>query len=157
MKKPNVFRRFLRPEVILILLALVLATAALFPLDTNQSIDIHLHDTYYVIAISHLCMLLAIPLAFTAVVYFLTRNFRQWAVLKYFHLLSFGMIPVLLYFLSADFQMSYYRQEAGFDRFNSINMLTLAVVLIFVLGQVAFLVNLTAGFIRGKKSPAPVQ
>lgn len=152
MKKPNVFRRFLRPEVILIVLALGLATAALFPWDDNNSIDIHLHDTYYVIAISHICMLLAIPLAFAAIVYFLTRNFRQWAVLKYFHLLSFGMIPVLLYFLSTDFQISYYRQDDVFNRFNSVKMLSLATVLIFVLGQVAFLVNLIAGFVRGKKT-----
>ncbi|WP_126249260.1 hypothetical protein [Chitinophaga rhizosphaerae] len=159
MKKPNIIRGFLRPEVILILLALGLATAALFPWDINNSIDIHLHDTYYVIAIPHMCMLLSVPFAFAAVIYFLTRNFRQWTVLKYLHLLSLGMIPVLLYLHSTDFQMSYYPSspEADFGRMKSANLLTLAVALIFVLGQVAFLVNIIAGFIRGKKSAVPQQ
>jgi len=146
MKKPNVFRRFLRPEVILILLAAVYAAAALFPSDPQDAFEFHLHDTYYVIARPHMYLFMAGSIALTAIVYFLTRNFRQWTILQYVYIIcivAFQIIHFLPIKLDRTWEDTvYYERLWG------------TMYLLFLLGNLVFLVNLIAGFIRGKKTTA---
>lgn len=152
------FQRILRPEVILSVAAVGFIVAAAFPSGVSEAIDIHLHDTYYVISLPHVYTLAAMLFALFAIIYFLTRKFRQWVFLQYFHLISLAMVPLLPVLFSMTFQMKHYplQPEDAFDPYNTANMMTMFVLMIFLLGQLAFLINLAAGFIRGKKSPAGV-
>lgn len=150
MKKPNKLRRYARPEVALILLAFGFVIVGLIPSDSRYAIDIHLHDTYLVISRHHLYFMLSWPIAVVAFIYFVTRNFRQWKGLHYFHIVSILICCV---------DVLYPRQffYASFNDHNSAMEKPALFVWAFLLGTLAFLVNLIAGFIRGKKSPEAVQ
>lgn len=145
MKKPHLFRRLLRPEVILSLLVIIFMIAAAFPSKVSDAIDIHLHDTYFLISRQLIYILLAGSFGYTAYIYFITRNFRQWHALQIFHILcicGFYFLPNTDYNSWASYQ-SPWRVDYKFW--------------LFLLGNLAFLINLTAGFIRGKKTVTPAQ
>lgn len=146
MIKSSFLKTLLRPETTLILIALAYATAMLVPYSPDTAIDIHLHDTYYIIARGHIYLLMAFLIALVAVIYFLTRRFRQWPFLQYFHIAC-----IVIFQLSLSINRFYLVNEMLDERGTAFS------AIVFFIGNVAFLVNLTAGFIRGKKSPTPIQ
>lgn len=146
MNRSSIVNTFLRPEVVLILIAFAYAIATLVPYSPDTAIDIHLHDTYFIIARGHIYLMMAFLIALVAVIYFLTRRFRQWPLLQYFHI---ACIVIFQFSLSLD---RYYLVN---EILNEGGRAFYAVV--FFIGNLAFLINLVAGFIRGKKSPPSVQ
>lgn len=157
MKQPNLFQKLLCPEALLVLLAVFFYIRQLMA--GKEGYDLHFHDTYYVIQWPWWFAPGPMLLLLLAAIYRLTRNFRQFKSLQYFHVLSFVVVPVLTWMLSPGFTMEniYGHHDGSFGPGTYLPYLGLAMFLFLALGQTAFLANLAIGFIRGKKSPAPVQ
>lgn len=78
-------------------------------------------------------------------IYFVTDDHRQWRSIQYFHVIS-TVVPALTvvgWMLFTSFSSD------GFFDFNE--TIFYLFLLLFALGQILFIVNLIAGFIRGKK------
>lgn len=151
------FRKLLRPEALLLLLAVFFYIRQLTA--GKEGYDIHFHDTYYVVQWPWWFAPMPILLLLVALIYRQTRNHRQFEFLRYFHVLSFLSVPVLTYLLSpaSGTELLEPRLAPSFVRDKLPYLLLLVAGLWLLLGQLAFLVNLSAGFIRGKKSTGPVQ
>ncbi|WP_109695836.1 hypothetical protein [Chitinophaga deserti] len=147
----------IRPEVLLIIMAAFFATKGL--VYSNEAIDAHLHDTYYIIAWPLWAFPGPLVLLLFALIYWLTRNLRQWKALQYFHVLSFLVAPFLISLLTTDnnIPVSGSIPDDYFERYNNVQRWGTVLLVILLLGQIAFLINLIAGFIRGKKSPEEAQ
>lgn len=164
MKNPFSFRWFIRPEGLLVLLAAfwiwLYLMIAHWGYDTSIFYALQIEwpesTAYWPLA----------PLVFAGV-YHLTRRFRQWKVLQYFHTASLMFIPVLLYlwgplmtniqyefhsFPNAAMQQEWERGTKNYVAF--VEWLTWPAGIFIYAGQLAFAVNLIAGFIRGKKPSA---
>lgn len=157
MKASNLSRKLLRPEALLVLLAVFFYVRQLMA--GKEGYDIHFHDTYYVIQWPWWFAPGPMLLLLLAIIYRLTRNFRQIQSLQYFHVLSFIVVPVSTWMLSAGFTMDDITQYQGGSSSPGryLPYFGLAMLLLLALGQTAFLANLAIGFIRGKKSTATVQ
>lgn len=84
---------------------------------------------------------------FEALIYALAADFRQWPVLQRIHV-SCSLAAAVSAFLF------YYSLSPAFANELSVVVLWLFLITFFA-GQIAFIVNITAGFIRGRKSHLP--
>lgn len=139
-------------------LFLLLLPLTFWVVTQNELLDLHLYDTYYVMAPFLLVALMVIVILAEAGIYFATRKYRQWRGLHYFHLLSFTIFIIALFFTlyrGNGVSMRYY--EAGNpEKAYLIEWVAIGLsvtFLIFALGQLAFVINVIAGFFRGKKAP----
>ncbi len=134
----------------------------------NDAFDIHLHDTYFIIGPYFLTGLLAGIVLFETAVYFATRSFRQWKILQYIH------VYTLLFFILTCFLAFIFDSQVGEHGGNQLSkryfvdysswyamdgalywsgkMILISFLAMF-LGHLAFVINVIAGFIRGKKAP----
>lgn len=160
MKTSPFLKKLVRPDVLLLLLAAFFYIRhGLSSMSVNPGWDVHYGDTYLVFTWPWWLAPGAIVLLLFALIYRLTRNYRQWKAIQYVHVLSYLVVPGLTYLMSVEFQVPYYRNRIAMGTVSTdyIHWLTLLLVCIFLLGQLAFLVNLVAGFIRGKKSVPVLQ
>ncbi|RPD38417.1 hypothetical protein [Chitinophaga barathri] len=149
-----------RPDIQLLIIAAIVVILGQLQV-ANSAIDIHLHDTYFVIALSHLAWAYAIFLVMEAGLYTTTSWFRQWRWLQIFHIFSLVLLPLTFIVMSG----YHYEPEPGMPRryFDYNNYSELAVMrlqflpwfvtaslLIFLAGQIGFVVNIVAGFFRGR-------
>lgn len=81
---------------------------------------------------------------------FITDDYRQWRSIQYFHLISL----VVMVFSVMGWIIVVRLNSYGLLDFNE--TIGFCVVLLFLLGQILFIVNLIAGFIRGKKVLNPI-
>lgn len=129
-----------QPRTILLITALLVIFSGVITAGTFM--DIHFHDTMYVINSLHMGILIGGYFLLQAVIYYLTRNYKQWRSIQYFHVAT--TILILLASMSSE---GYY----DFGSLYRISIITVTLILFFVLGQILFIINLIAGFIRGKK------
>ncbi len=157
MNNATFFRWLIRPEILLIIMAAFFATKGL--IYSHDAIDIHLHDTYYIIAWPLWAFPGPLVLLLFALIYWLTRNFRQWKGLQYFHVLSFLVVPFLIASLTVDNNIptSGSMPVDYFEPYSNTQRLGAILSGIFILGQIVFIINLITGFIRGKKTLAGAQ
>ncbi|WP_341834012.1 hypothetical protein WJU16_13420 [Chitinophaga pollutisoli] len=157
MNKLQMFRKLLRPEALLVLMAVFFYIRQLMA--GKEGYTIHFHDTFYLIRWPWWFAPGAMLLLLLAFIYRQTRNYRQIQSLQYFHVLSFIVVPVLTWMLSPGFQPEVLsgHQNGSFTPKTYLPYLGLVMLLFLALGQTAFLANLAIGFIRGKKSAGPVQ
>ena len=147
-----------RPDISLLLMAgLIVAAGA--TTDSDATVDLHFHDTYYVISIFHLAIVYAVLLVAEAGLYTATSWFRQWRWLQVLHVVSMLLSPLILVVSSGVFtERRYfdYSSESSFllqPRF--LRWWYVTGILIFFAGHLAFLVNIVAGFFRGRKNRMP--
>ena len=89
-----------RPDISLLLMAgLIVAAGA--TTDSDATVDLHFHDTYYVISIFHLAIVYAVLLVAEAGLYTATSWFRQWRWLQVLHVVSMLLSPLILVVSSA--------------------------------------------------------
>jgi heme/copper-type cytochrome/quinol oxidase subunit 1 len=133
---------------------LVLAS---FTLTQDRTIDIHLHDTYYVIAQGHVFIFLAFIVWFLWFLYLLTRKVLYSKTLTWIHvvttLLTLLFLLSLLNFGGDIFNLSSrrYLDASNWTTFNRYEqgMRRIAYTLIvLLLGQIVFVVNLIVGIIK---------
>lgn len=133
-----------QPRYLLLAISLLLIIYGI--LTASSTMDIHLHDTYFVVSNFHMGVIVGTFFLLQAAVYFLTQNYRQWRSIQYFHVLSIALI--ILITRPADPEPFHY---ADYGRFSSQETLNLILISVFLLGQILFIINILAGFIRGKK------
>ncbi|SIO46534.1 hypothetical protein [Chitinophaga niabensis] len=117
-----------QPKYILLIISLLVIISGF--LAGRSTTDIPLMDTYYIISNFHIGVLMGGFFLLETVLYFLTDNYRQWRSTQWFHVAGTGFSALVAVVL---------KQTPVF------------LLAIFLLGQILFIINLIAGFIRGKK------
>ncbi len=96
-----------------------------------------------------------------ALIYQFTKGFRQWRILHYLHMVSLLLFPIVIFNWALAWgnmpEETYYyidgdNSQTG-ETFRMIKESLILPAAIFILvAQVGFIVNIVAGFIRGKKA-----
>ncbi len=157
-------RNLLKPAGLLVLLAIL-------------SLCLHFAILYMGLNVSIVCFCLPIfwepeyiyiPLVILAfaLIYWWTRKYRQIQWLQYFHIISLVFIPILNY-LWAPLSTNIHFELETIDNaevkvackdcangyFYMVNKVTVPLAIVLILGQIAFIVNIIVGFIRGRTPP----
>lgn len=169
MERRSLVRKFLSPGFLLLYLTAAMIIFS-FVINGETAIDIHLHDTYFVIAYSSIFYYLAVFTGIQASIYLLTRHHRQQKLLQYVHVATFYILIIAFACLAAHenapvsngLPEDYYKPRSyhSYHDAASIQMrwqdqLAVGMVLLMLLGQFLFLVNIIIGFIRGNRQDAP--
>ena len=104
----------------------------------NHSMDIQLHDTYYVISMTHVWLFLIWTFSLFGLVYWSVRKLKTYNWITAIHVLATLSMVFLLF--SVD-RIAYFRQ----DHFYSITMIF---GLIFSLAQILFVLNILFSLLR---------
>lgn len=117
---------------------------------SSQTIDIHIHDTYFVIGVFHFYIFIAFVLLFFWLLYLLLKNFLFSNLLTWIHiiaiLISISLFAILMYKMP-------HQQRAYFDinlwtSFNTISKAANSAILIFVSSQLSFVINIIGGLLK---------
>lgn len=119
---------------------------------TGKTLDIHLHDTYYIITLQVVYGVMAGILLFYGLLYRWTGNVLFSRVLTWTHILFTALLVVLVAtvpFWEHAVEQGFSRDpfEAAGQRWRFHRNLSLFVLLLLA-GQLLFLVNLVAGVVR---------
>lgn len=126
--------------------ALLLAASFLF---SGRTVDIHLHDTYFIVAVNHLLFLIGCYLCLTGCGYWLLRNLLISPLLLWMH--GGVLLPALALLMAALVLQYGPRPSVDFISYSrSQYMLQLALVA-FLVAQLLFLGNVVVGVVRGTK------
>jgi heme/copper-type cytochrome/quinol oxidase subunit 1 len=146
-----------KPYHLLLLTALIFILTSIFLLKQSNSVDIHLHDTYFVIAHTHIFWLLAVLALFVWTLYLVTNKFLYSKALSWIHI-TITILTLFLFaltlFSSDSFMNPAPRRYYDYSNWNSIDnytMFTKAIaIIIFVLlfGQLLYVVNLIVGLFK---------
>jgi heme/copper-type cytochrome/quinol oxidase subunit 1 len=125
----------------------------------GATMDIHLHDTYFVVDSSIITLLLSCFLALETLLYFITSSYRQFCLLQYLHIatiLLFWVACLVFHFMPAATAPAapahYYNLSAYETSMQMPHLVITIALLLLITGQLLFAFNLLAGFIRGKKT-----
>lgn len=138
-----------QPYNIFILAALLLFIISFFP--GGGVIDIHLHDTMVVISMTHFFWALSIVLLLVWMIYLFTNNILLTKYLTWIHIIA--TLIVLIVLISAMLSEDEPRHEnitwktiENDLRKEEIIIQTFSIL--FLIGQIAFIINLLGGFCR---------
>lgn len=147
------------PHHLLLLTAILIYVAGLF--SRSITLDLHLHDTYFVIALKSLTSFLAISLLVGWLIYVLTIKYLYSKKLGWLHILL--TILAVLFFFALPFIVNYFeaiedtpRRYDDLSRLNDSLLqqlpftvkLMLPAVIILILIQFIYIVNLAVGIYR---------
>ena len=113
----------------------------------NNTIDIQLHDTYFVIASIHIGVLFSIYLGVIGIIYWLIRKKKLIDWMTVIHVVITISTFALIIITGLIFQKII---EGDFETFRTVNQILFIVILIALLSQLIFITNLTFGLIRNK-------
>ncbi len=121
----------------------VILTLSFF--EFNREVDLQLHDTYIVMRPINVALLLSIFAGLTGLVYWLMRNKKLVDWLMIFHVIItiVAILIIVIYILFLNNILS-----KNIDSFETIHQSVLYVVLIFMMSQLLFLVNIGIGLIK---------
>jgi hypothetical protein len=127
----------------------------------NQTVDIHIHDTYFVIAQSYFLAIVGLLLLFIWMLYAITKRILWKKSLSVIHiflsllfLLFLATLPLWYHIptIKASFDEAMWRE---FRNFQKLNTLIVLVIFSFILVQLIYFVNLFTGcyinFIKSRK------
>lgn len=125
-------------------------------LNRKETLDINVHDTYYVINNLHLAIILSIFLAIISLGYFLIKIFSipliNWMTISHILITIFGMLIIYILFrIQLNFEVKSYDIESILKYSKTIQRVnfTLFSVLIFVLlSQLVFLINFAVSIFK---------
>jgi heme/copper-type cytochrome/quinol oxidase subunit 1 len=114
-------------------------------LQHRQTIDIHLHDTYYVIGVDFICIVLGLFFLLLWMTYQLFKKRLYSQLLTNIHV-------IVTFFCSAFWFVQAYtgtpRRYIDYSTFNSISGVFSFVILLFLAAQLLFLFNIIAGLFK---------
>ena len=138
-----------RPYHLLLLLAIIMfATSFCY---YYQNVDIHLHDTYFVIATPFIFWAFTLFLLLFWVLYHLTFQFLLTTKLIWLHISSFIFFPLLMCVYGSPFIYEsgmMYCEPATWDAFQRHLFIQAIIMIAFVGLQVLYLINLIGGVIK---------
>ena len=113
----------------------------------DNTIDIQLHDTYFVIASIHIGVLFSIYLGIIGIIYWLIRKKTLVDWMTVIHVVITILTFALIIITGLIFQKTI---EGDFETFRTVNQILFVVILIALLSQLMFIINLAFGSIRNK-------
>lgn len=158
----SMFNLVKRPYLLLSLTAILVLVASFFAPD--RTLDLHMNDTYFVIAVTHVCWSVIILLFFFWILYLLTEPLLFSRFLMWTHILL-TVVASLVLLIIAFYADRYYREGfAGMPRryydysnreafisyisYDQLARNVLIVILLFVSGIITYLTNLAVGITR---------
>jgi cytochrome c oxidase subunit 1 len=134
------------PQSLFLMGAILIAIVAFA---SNTTIDIHVHDTYYVIKGRHLLFLLIIPFLFFWMIYSITGKIVFSTSLIWIHFFL-TTIPILflIYFTIFNSPNRPLTTAWSFETYRVFNYRIRMVILILLSSQVLFLINIMGGIIK---------
>lgn len=144
------FKQLSRPHLYFLLTGILLFIACLCVGDRN--LDINVHDTYFVIAYSHVGIVFFLIHGFYAGLYFPMRRYAN-AVLSFLHFI-FSLPLFIVLYLSAFFMFGavprryYVYDDADFFNFGFLNDPRELVISLFLIAQLIFVFNIILVLIR---------
>jgi heme/copper-type cytochrome/quinol oxidase subunit 1 len=139
--------------------AAILLILASFFIKKNQTVDFHVHDTYYVIGKKDVLLVFALIVFILWILYLLFRIILYSVMMTWIHVMvSLVAVVIIIVFISINkyYDLSgfiKYRGRPYIREYNSnVQILTYSAILLFV-AQIVFLINLMAGLIKGYSRP----
>ena len=114
----------------------------------NSTIDIQLHDTYFVIASFHIGIVFSIFSGLIGFIYWLTRKIRLVNWMTAFHVVTTILTFVLIILTSLIFKRVI---EENFHAYLILNQIIFVLILTAILSQIIFMVNLVYSLIKNNK------
>ena len=147
----------LRAHSLILLTGLILVFMSFFAVDKQSTVDIHLHDTYFIIAHIHLFRLLSIIAVIIWILCLLINRFLFSKLLVWTH-----VIITIVTLLTVAFSLYYidnileagprrYYDLSSFTSLNTYNKLSAAVpiaITVLLLGQIIFILNIILGLLK---------
>ena len=137
----------------LLLTAIIMLIASAFSL--NETMDIHLYDTYYVVSAAYAFWSIAVLLMILWLVYLFTNRFLFSRMLMWLHVVLTVVISVFLAIFIANFGklagMPRRYIDDGFNAFAQFQQSILVSVFLLVLGMALYVINLLIGLVRRKQ------
>ena len=140
--------KFSKPYVLLLITAVVLLLLSIFPND--RTIDIHLHDTVFIIAGSHIYGALGILLLFFWFTYSFIYKILFSKILVWIHIISTILFFIFLVIIPFAESSNMPRNHHAFFYFLSRIATGFSIVAVFA--QLVFLFNILAGLVKNKRS-----
>jgi hypothetical protein len=148
-----------RPYNLFLLAGVFFLLSSLFTLNQKGTVDIHLHDTYFIIDRTFILWLMTFLAFFVWTLYRLTNSFLLSKALTWAHiiitLLTLLLLPGTIFFgnNATDIPSRRYLDYNNWTSFNSNTKYSKTLVIIVIallLGQVGYVINFIGGLIKGK-------
>jgi len=147
-----------RPYNLLLVTAVLILIASFFAFD--QTLDIYLHDTLYVIAMTHIFWTTIILLLIFWTLYSLTKRFLFSKILTWTHIILAIVTSIFLVTISF-YSNTYYQGLAGMPRryfdvdsweafkwYNNLTKGILIVIPLMTLGLITYVINFAVGLLK---------
>ena len=146
-------KMFNQPEKLFLFIGLFLIPLSFFQF--TRTLDIHVHDTYYVIALNQVCLALAAVLIIFGFLYMLTSRLLFSPFLTWTHII-FTIFSVI-FILSSPWWISLVNGNLSddplkrYEQRRIYSTIIYSITFILFAGQLTYIVNLIAGIIKRYK------
>ncbi len=120
-------------------------------LGTESTFDLQLHDTYFVFSSWHITILFSLILGLLGGLYWILKSFKLVQFLSIIHAVgtSLSLIGIALIAIL----QTIYRSN-HLELFTQLNSIGIIAILIFLIIQIIFIINIVVCLIREKRRPA---
>jgi heme/copper-type cytochrome/quinol oxidase subunit 1 len=117
----------------------------------NSALDLHIHDTYFVVTNAHVLWVVAIVLLLLWYIYFVLRKILFSKILTWLHIVStlIGVVVlVILPFLTENVFLPKQRNYYDFNSWEEIGIIYDILALVIFFGQIILIIHFTLGVIK---------
>jgi heme/copper-type cytochrome/quinol oxidase subunit 1 len=127
----------------------------LFSFFSNNSgtVDLHIHDTVFIISIPHILKALAMVLLFFWLIYNFTIKILFSKAITWIHIIGTLLFTFYIAALNYNIQNTNVTDRSGwttFEQISDVNFIVSILILIFLICQLLFIFNIIAGLIKSK-------